>query len=125
MSRKTVVLVLVVVAISLLAVVPTFAAAGGRPGSPVVVYVRSQGLYYDSIVGPELPPHGRFQMVMSAAVGGSTRMKTASWMRANSSPARCWDLGVPSRKKREVFASWCGFSSSCRAQLEKPRQHLT
>jgi hypothetical protein len=73
MSRKTVVLVLVVVAISLLAVVPTFAAAGGRPGSPVVVYVRSQGLYYDSIVGPELPPHGRFQIL---EMGGPTGLQT-------------------------------------------------
>ena len=34
---------------------------GGRPGSKVVVYVRSQGLYYDSIVTADLPRKGRFQ----------------------------------------------------------------
>lgn len=59
-------LLLVVVAISLVAAVPAF--AGGPP--PVdddgnrlrpVVYVTSQNLYYDSIVGPSLPMKGRFQ----------------------------------------------------------------
>lgn len=37
-------------------------AKGGRAGSLGVVYVRSQGLYYDTFVSAEtLPPHGRFQ----------------------------------------------------------------
>ena len=59
-------LVALVVAISLVFAVPAF--AGGPP--PVdedgnrlrpVVYVTSQNLYYDSIVGPSLPMKGRFQ----------------------------------------------------------------
>jgi hypothetical protein len=50
-----------VLAVSLLVAAPAFAASGGRPDSPIVVYVESQGLYYDSIAGPELPLRGRFQ----------------------------------------------------------------
>lgn len=60
MSRKIAVSLIVLV-LSLIAVVPTFAAPGGRPDSPVTIYVTSQDLYYDSIVGPDLPQHGRFQ----------------------------------------------------------------
>ena len=52
---------LLVVVLGLMAAAPALAAAGGRPGSDVVIYVTSQGLYYDSIVGPNLPHHGRFQ----------------------------------------------------------------
>ena len=59
-------LVALVVAISLVFAVPAF--AGGPPpvdedGSRIrpVVYVTSQNLYYDSIVGPSLPMKGRFQ----------------------------------------------------------------
>jgi hypothetical protein len=33
---------------------------GGERARPVI-YVESQGLYYDSIVGPSLPMKGRFQ----------------------------------------------------------------
>jgi hypothetical protein len=58
--RKLSVIVLVV-ALGLLSAAPAFAAKGGRPESPVVIYVTSQGLYYDSIVGPDLPQRGRFQ----------------------------------------------------------------
>lgn len=43
-----------VAALSLTLALPAFAAEGGRPKSGVVIYVTSQGLYYDSIVGPEL-----------------------------------------------------------------------
>jgi hypothetical protein len=58
---------LLVVAISLMVVVPAFAGGGPPPGLPggdrarPVVYVSSQGLYYDSIVGPTLPMEGPFQ----------------------------------------------------------------
>ena len=63
MLRKVSLLVFVVV-LSLLIAVPAFAQGpGGRPGSEVVVYVRSQGLYYDSIVTTDLPPHGPFQLL--------------------------------------------------------------
>jgi hypothetical protein len=63
MLRKVGLLVFVVV-LSLVVAVPAFAEApGGRPGSVVVVYVRSQELYYDSIVTTPLPPHGPFQLL--------------------------------------------------------------
>ena len=64
---------LLVVAISLIAVVPAF-AGGPPPGLPggerarPVIYVSSQGLYYDSIVGPTLPMKGRFQKL--EVIGG-------------------------------------------------------
>lgn len=59
-------LVALVVAISLVFAVPAF-AGGPPPGLPdgdrarPVVFVTSQGLYYDSIVGPSLPMEGPFQ----------------------------------------------------------------
>ena len=38
----------------------------------VTVYVESQGLFYDSIVGPSLPAHGPFQQLKpGAGPGGS------------------------------------------------------
>jgi hypothetical protein len=52
-------LLFLVLGLSLVALMPAF--AGGRPDSEVVVYVRSQGLYYDSIVLTDLPQKGRFQ----------------------------------------------------------------
>ena len=35
----------------------------GNPHPAEVVYVTSQGMYYDSIVGRDLPPHGPFQQL--------------------------------------------------------------
>jgi hypothetical protein len=59
MKRRTVVVLLVVV-LALMAAVPAL-AAGGR-GAPGVIYVTSQGLYYDTfVVVDPLPMHGRFQ----------------------------------------------------------------
>ena len=69
MSRK-VVLMLVLVALSLLVAMPASAARGGRPGSAGVIYVRSQGLYFDTFGGPSLPQHGRFQQLFPG-VGGN------------------------------------------------------
>jgi hypothetical protein len=41
-------------------------AVGGRAGAMGVVYVTSQGLYYDTFVTAEkLPPHGRFQQLVN------------------------------------------------------------
>ena len=66
MMIKKSALVALVIAISLVFAVPAF-AGGPPPGLPggerarPVVYVESQGLYYDSIVGPSLPMKGRFQ----------------------------------------------------------------
>ena len=65
MIKKSALLALVV-AISLVAAVPAL-AGGPPPGLPggdrarPVIYVTSQDLYYDSIVGPSLPMNGRFQ----------------------------------------------------------------
>jgi hypothetical protein len=44
----------------------TSAAKGGRPGSSGVVFVTSQGLYYDTFVAVDpLPMQGRFQLLVS------------------------------------------------------------
>jgi hypothetical protein len=71
MIRK-VTLSVFVVALGLMVAVPAFAASGGRPGSDVVIYVTSQGLYYDSMVGPDLPHHGRFQKLEVGSYGLQT-----------------------------------------------------
>jgi hypothetical protein len=42
------------------------------PASSVVIFVTSQGLYYDSIVVATLPPHGRFQKLEMTAGGLQT-----------------------------------------------------
>jgi len=75
--KKKSALILLVIAISLVAVVPAFAGGGPPPGVPgervrVEVYVRSQGLTYDSIVGPALPMKGRFQKLEMGAHGLET-----------------------------------------------------
>ena len=61
MLRKSLYAVLVVALLS--AVLTTSAlAAGGRAGSSGMVYVTSQGLYYDTFATPApLPMHGPFQ----------------------------------------------------------------
>jgi hypothetical protein len=62
-------LVALVVAISLIFAVPAFAGGGPPPTTDdgdrvrVEVYVRSQGLLFDSIVGPALPQNGPFQQL--------------------------------------------------------------
>jgi hypothetical protein len=62
MVRKTLIAVLVV-GLALVMVVPAF-AAGGRPAATGVVYVTSQGLYYDTFVTNDpLPMDGPFQLL--------------------------------------------------------------
>jgi hypothetical protein len=62
MIRKRWVLLLIVV-LALVSAVPAF-AKGGRAGPLGVVYVSSQGLYYDTFVTVEtLPMKGRFQLL--------------------------------------------------------------
>lgn len=59
MKRRLLVLVMILI-LSLLAAIPAFANRGN--GDLGVVYVSSQGLYYDTFVPVEvLPMHGRFQ----------------------------------------------------------------
>lgn len=74
MLRKISLTVFVLV-LSLMVTAPAF--AGGPPprhedGSRVrvVIYVTSQNLYYDSIVGPSLPQHGPFQKLEMAGPTG-------------------------------------------------------
>jgi hypothetical protein len=63
MARKALVLwLLVILALALSA--SSTAGAGGRAGSTGVVYVTSQGLYYDTFVAVDpLPMKGPFQLL--------------------------------------------------------------
>ncbi len=77
MFRK-VALVTFVLVLSLIVAAPAF--AGGPPPSGddssrvrVSIYVTSQGLVYDSIVGPALPHQGPFQKL---EMGGPTGIQT-------------------------------------------------
>ena len=71
MSRK-VTITLVVIILSLLAVVPAF-AQGGRAGSTGVIYVTSQGLYYDTFAAADtLPMQGKFQKLEMGPNGSQT-----------------------------------------------------
>jgi hypothetical protein len=64
---KRIAVILLVVALSLAVAAPALAGGGPPPLDEdgnrvrVIVYVESQGLFYDSIVGPALPPNGPFQ----------------------------------------------------------------
>lgn len=44
----------------------------GRGAGGPVIYVTSQGLYYDSIVLTDLPPNGRFQQLVAGMYGLET-----------------------------------------------------
>lgn len=60
---RQIALLLLVVGVLLVAAVPAF-AAGGRAGDIGVIYVTSQGLYYDTFVTNELlPSEGPFQLL--------------------------------------------------------------
>jgi hypothetical protein len=64
MKRKSLFL-LVVIAALMAPTVPAY-AHGGRPQAPGVIYVSSQGLYYDTYtVVQSLPMKGRFQLLQS------------------------------------------------------------
>jgi hypothetical protein len=64
---KRVTVVALVLALSLVLAAPALAGGGPPPRDEdgnrvrVAVYVLNQGLFYDSIVGPALPPEGEFQ----------------------------------------------------------------
>lgn len=45
-------------------------ASGGGRGNGPVIYVYSQGLFYDSVVNGPLPPHGKFQLLEMAGPTG-------------------------------------------------------
>jgi hypothetical protein len=66
MKKKNVILAMVFSLTVMIAftVSGTVEARGmGNPLPQPVVYVTSQGMYYDSIVTTNLPPHGRFQQL--------------------------------------------------------------
>ena len=77
MLRKVSMIVFLVV-LSLVVAAPAFAGGGPPPRDGdgnrvrVVVYVTSQELYYDSIVGPGLPMHGPFQRLYTGDHGLQT-----------------------------------------------------
>jgi hypothetical protein len=76
MFRKLSIL-LIVVALSLVMVIPAL-AAGPPPGTPqggrvVDIYVTGQGKVYQSIVGPNLPSNGPFQKL---EMDGPTGLQT-------------------------------------------------
>jgi hypothetical protein len=71
MKRK-VTLSLLVFVLAIVAAVPAF-ARGNQPHPEKVVYVTSQGLYYDTIVLGALPQKGRFQLL---EMDGPTGLQT-------------------------------------------------
>ena len=97
MLRKISVTLFVVV-LSLAVAAPAF-AGGGPPPFPdgnrarPVIYVTSQGLYYDSIRGPDLPARGPFQLLEMGPNGLQTEFGKGDrgyvggrwWLDANSS----------------------------------------
>jgi hypothetical protein len=71
MIRKSFVLLLVL-ALVLLAITPAY-AKGGRAGDTGVVYVTSQGLYYDTFVSASsVPMQGKFQKLEEGPNGLET-----------------------------------------------------
>lgn len=67
MKRKLA-LLFIVVLIALLTTIPASAGRGNE--TPGVVYVTTQGLYYDTfVVKDPLPFHGRFQLLVPGAPG--------------------------------------------------------
>jgi len=66
MTRKQItwcVSVLAIAACLTVSLTATDAAARGPRGEGPIIFVISQGLYYDSILGPELPRKGPFQLL--------------------------------------------------------------
>jgi hypothetical protein len=66
MLRKPIVLLACVAAALVVAVATAGATPGGRPASDGVVFVTSQGLYFDTFVARDpLPMHGKFQLLVN------------------------------------------------------------
>ena len=64
--KRTALFSLVAIALVGLATLSEEAEANRGNGALGVVYVRSQGLYYDTFVAvSKLPPHGRFQLLQN------------------------------------------------------------
>ena len=62
-TRLNVLAILLAVTGAILAAAVTKHATANGGGSGPIVYVTSQGLFYDSIVLTDLPQHGRFQLL--------------------------------------------------------------
>jgi hypothetical protein len=111
MKNRVSVLFLVLV-LALVSVTPAYAGRGNQEVG--LIYVTSQGLYYETFATADpLPMKGRFQKlevvdgqpqtefgpvtpVTSADAGGKIPTATTSWMKATtSSSARCSDLEYP------------------------------
>jgi hypothetical protein len=61
---------LAVAALLSVAAVASTIHAGSGPDQPPVIYVITQGLYYDAVVGPDLPPQGPFQQLVPGGPSG-------------------------------------------------------
>jgi len=76
MTKKVGVLAALAVALTAVALIATSQEVAAGRGDGPVVYVRSQGLYYDSIVVRDpLPAHGPFQLL---EMGSGGRLETDS-----------------------------------------------
>jgi hypothetical protein len=71
-TRLNVLAVLLAVTAAILAAAVTkrATAEGDFPHPQAIVYVTGQGLFYDTIVLGELPPHGPFQLLEMAGPSG-------------------------------------------------------
>lgn len=77
MVKKKLVLLIVLV-LSLVLAVPAF-AKGGRAGETGVIYVTSQGLYYDTFAAADpLPMEGKFQKLEEGPNGPQTEFGPGS-----------------------------------------------
>jgi hypothetical protein len=65
MSGKLEVLAVAAVATGAIVMIATQSRANHEPNArgDTVIFVTSQGLYYDSVVNGPLPPHGKFQVL--------------------------------------------------------------
>ena len=88
MSRNSLFVAAAIVVVGAVLALSTPGANGDPPPrGDVVVFVTSQGLYYDSIVNGPLPPRGPFQLLEMGANGlqtefgpGDTGYRGGRWM---------------------------------------------
>jgi hypothetical protein len=66
MLSRSIVLLALLAAALVVAVATAGATPGGRPASDGVIFVTSQGLYFDTfVVKDPLPMHGKFQLLVN------------------------------------------------------------
>ena len=71
MMKKVLFCASVLAAVAVMSMTSSPADAGGNGrGTGPIIYVTGQNLFYDSVVGPDLPPHGPFQLLEMAGPTG-------------------------------------------------------